>query len=123
MLMLRQVDTEQLTAPPCGQKEKEQEEMRQRDRGVYENKHCNGRRQWDCRRFEPKQVTAAWRDGLDEESLHSHGRAGRAGDRLPGYLSGIAQADVRVTTGSRVVVINQPYIQQPWASYHPPPPV
>lgn len=81
MLMLSQVDTEQLTAPPCGQKEKEQKEMRQSDRAVYENKHCNGRRQWDGRWFEPKQVAAAWRGGLDEESLHSHGRAGRAAPR------------------------------------------
>lgn len=72
MLMLRQVDEEQLTAPPCG--EKGEEEEGKRSRAACENIRANGRRQWDCQRCEPKQVAAAWRGGLDDAgSLHRRG--------------------------------------------------
>lgn len=55
MLMLRQANEGQLLAPPGGQEEK-----RWKDGAVLDNKHSNGRRQWGCQRFEPKQVAAAW---------------------------------------------------------------
>lgn len=88
MLMLTQADAEQLTAPPCGRKEKERRESY---RAGCENKHTNGRRQRDCQRFELKQVAAAWLARWAERcgGFTQTRLSGRPAPRCP---SGITQA-------------------------------
>lgn len=79
MLVLSQGNTQQQRTPPCGQKEKKRKAIKRERNGQSDNKHRNRRRKRDRQRFELKQVAAAWRGGLNHaQSLHSHGRAGRA---------------------------------------------
>ena len=94
-------------------------------KGCYdENKQNDGRRHSECQQLELKQVADVrlrWAGFMMQvqsraDSLHSHGWAASLllGDCLSDYLSGITQADVTITTGSRLPINNHlRYTQQP----------